>query len=76
MLGKHLGLGGRQQAVEAPQNRQRQNDLAVLVALVRPAKQVADAPDEVGELRVGVDRHFEPSVSVAHFGMVGTPSSG
>ena len=59
VLREDLGLGRREQTVEAAQNRQRQNDLAVLVALVGPAQQVADAPDEVGELRMGISVHPE-----------------
>ena len=35
-------------AVEAAQHRQRQDDLAVLVTLVRTTQQVADPPDEPG----------------------------
>ena len=54
MLGKDPGLGRREEAVEAAQHRQRQDDLAVLVPLVWAAEQVADAPDEVGELGVGL----------------------
>ena len=50
---EHPRPGGGEQAVEAPQHRHRQDDLAVLVALVRPAEQVADAPDEAGEPGVG-----------------------
>ena len=49
----HPRPGGGGQAVEAPQHRHRQDGLAVLVALVRPAEQVADAPDEAGEPGVG-----------------------
>ena len=39
----------REQAIEAPQHGQRQDHLAVFVALVRAAEQVADAPDEIRE---------------------------
>ena len=53
VLREHPRLGGGEQAIEASQHRQRQDDLAVLVALVRPAEQVADAPDEAGEPGVG-----------------------
>jgi hypothetical protein len=35
-----------QKAVEPAQNGERQNYLAVFIALVRPAEQVADAPDK------------------------------
>ena len=54
VLCEHRGLGRREEAIEAAQHGQRQDDLAVFVPLVRPPEQVADAPDEVGELRVGV----------------------
>ena len=54
---EHLRLGRREQAIEPPQHRQRQNDLAILVPLVRSAEQVADAPDEVGELGMGFRAH-------------------
>ena len=63
MLGKDAGLGRREQAVEAPQHRQWQDDLAVLVPLIWPAEQVADAPDEVGELGVGLGVQFGSSTS-------------
>lgn len=54
---EHGLLGGRKNAVESPEHRQRQNDLAVLVPLVRTPEQVADAPDEISHLRVGFRRH-------------------
>lgn len=56
-LVEHSLLRGREQAVESPEDGHRQNDLAVFVPLVRPAEQVADAPDEVGDLAVGQRRH-------------------
>ena len=62
VLGQYLGLGGRQQGIEATQNRQRENDLAVLVALVRTSKQVADTPNEVGQLGVVLS----PGVTLPH----------
>ena len=49
VFGEDARLRGGEQAVEAPQHGQRQDDLAVLVALVRPPEQVADAPEEAGE---------------------------
>ena len=53
------GLPGRlQQALEAAQHRQREDDLAVLVALVGAAQQVADGPDKTGQLGVGFSVHF------------------
>ena len=62
--GEDLGLGRRQQAVETAQHRQGQDDLAVLVALVGPAQQVADAPDEVGELGVAIGAQWDSRSSV------------
>jgi len=59
VLGERLDLGRRQQAVEAPEHRQGQDDLAVLVPLVRAAEQVAEAPDEVGELGVMIDAQYD-----------------
>jgi hypothetical protein len=59
MGGEHLGLGRRQEAVEPAQHRQRENDLAVFVAFVRAAKQAADAPNEVGELGMGLGEHSD-----------------
>jgi hypothetical protein len=41
-----------------PQHRQRQNHLAVFVAFVRAAQQVADTPNEVGKLGVGLGDHL------------------
>ena len=57
MFLQHRGLGRRQQAVEAAQHGERQDDLAVLVALVGAAEQIADAPDEAGELGMGFGGH-------------------
>lgn len=39
-------LGGREQAVEAPEHGEREDDLAVLVALAGATQEVADAPDK------------------------------
>ena len=47
----------REQAIEAPQHGQRQDHLAVFVPLIGAAEQVADAPDEVGELGMGFRAH-------------------
>ena len=49
------GLGGRQHTVETAQDGQGQDDLAVCVALAGTAQQVADAPDERGDLGVRLD---------------------
>jgi len=45
-LCQYLVFGGCQDAVKAPEHRERQNNLAVFVALVGAAEQIADAPDE------------------------------
>ena len=58
--GEDLRLGGGEQAIEAAQHRQREDDLAILVALVGAAEQVADAPDEGRELGVGIGGHAAP----------------
>ena len=55
-----------QHAIEAPQHGQRQDDLAVLVALVGPAQQVADGPDEVDKLGVRLGVH-PPLTVIAPF---------
>ena len=44
----HLVLRGLEHAVEAPQDDERQDGLAVLVRLVVAAQQVGDGPDESG----------------------------
>ncbi len=48
VFGDHLALGGGEDRVEAAQDRERQDDVAVLVGLVRAAKQVRDVPDQAG----------------------------
>ena len=45
-------LGLSEDAVEAPEDCEREDHLAVFVALVRTSEQVADAPDEVRQLAV------------------------
>ena len=57
VLLRHGGLGRRENAVEPAQHRQRQDDLAILIPLVRPPEQVADAPDEGRELGMGFGVH-------------------
>jgi hypothetical protein len=50
--GQNVGLGWLKDAVEAAQDGERQDDLAVLGRLVGAAEKVGDAPDEadlVGE---------------------------
>ena len=49
-LGQNLVLCGLQHGVEPAEHGQRQNDLAVLVALIRPSEKVADAPDEIRDI--------------------------
>ena len=50
-------LGGREQAVEAPQHGERKDDPPVFVALVGAAQEVADPPDEVRKFSVSSDVH-------------------
>ncbi len=57
VLFQHRGLRRREDAIESAQDRQRQDDLAIFVPFVRAAEQIADAPDEVGDLRVGFSGH-------------------
>jgi hypothetical protein len=52
---EHLRLGLLQDAIQAPQDGERQDDLAVVGLLVVAAKQVGDRPDESG---VVVDRRL------------------
>ena len=44
------GFGGREDTVEAPQDGERQNDLAILVPFIRAPEQIAYAPDKAGDL--------------------------
>ena len=50
--GEHRLLRLGEHAVEAPEHGEGEDDLAVLVALVGPSEQVADAPDERRQLGV------------------------
>ena len=43
---QHPGLARGQDAIKPAQDRKRENHLAILVALVRTAQEIADAPDE------------------------------
>ena len=54
---QHIVLGVSEHAVETAQHRERQDHLAVLVALVGAAQQIADVPDEVRKLAVGLCVH-------------------
>ena len=58
-LGEHGGLGGFEHAVEAAQDGERQDDLAVLGLLVVAAQQIGDGPDEGGEIGVAHRRMDE-----------------
>src|SRR5271155_1074292 len=46
--GQHLVRGWLQDAVQAAQDRERQDHVAVLVGLVGTAQQVGDLPDQIG----------------------------
>ena len=47
LLGQHGVLRRCQDAIQPAQDRHRQDDIALLLRLVRPAEQVGDGPDEV-----------------------------
>jgi hypothetical protein len=57
VLLQNLGFCGCEDTIEAPHHGQRQYHLAVLVSFVRSSKEVADAPDEGGELLVRLYSH-------------------
>jgi hypothetical protein len=57
MLLQNLGFRGSENTIEASQHRERQNHLAVLISFVVSSKEVADAPNEIGELLVRLDSH-------------------
>ncbi len=57
VLGEDRSLCRREDAVEPPQDGKRQDDLAVFVPFVGAAQEIADAPDEAGDLGVGFGRH-------------------
>ncbi|MFO0875267.1 MAG: hypothetical protein U0575_15030 [Phycisphaerales bacterium] len=52
VLGKHLGLGRREHAVESAEHRHGKHDALVLRRTVRTTQQVGDLPDEVREVVV------------------------
>ena len=58
MFLQHGGLGRREDAIEPAQDGERQDDLAVFVPLVGAAEQIADAPDESGDLGVRFGGHL------------------
>ena len=57
MFLEHGGLGRCQDAIEATEDGERKDDFAILISLVRPAEQVADAPDETGDLGMSFGGH-------------------
>jgi hypothetical protein len=64
MLLQYLLFRGCQNAIETAEDRQRKNDLAVLVRFVRSAEQIADAPDKVLRPTISLDTplgHTAPS---------------
>ena len=54
---QHLGLRRRENAIESPEDSEREDDLAILVPLVWPTEQIADAPNKTRELRMRFRRH-------------------
>ncbi len=59
VLGEDPGLGGCEYGVEPADDREREDDAAVLGLLVIAAQQIGDGPDEVGQLTVAF--HSPPS---------------
>ena len=53
LLGQHGGLGGFQHAIQAAQDGEGQDDLAVFGLLVVAAQEVGDGPDEGGKVGIG-----------------------
>ena len=56
LLGEHGGLRAFENAVEPPEDGERQDDLAVLGLLVIAAEEIGDRPDEGGEVRRAHER--------------------
>ena len=54
---KDLRFGRREEAIKASQNRERENHFTIFIPLVRTAQEIANAPDEVGKLTVGLGGH-------------------
>jgi hypothetical protein len=75
IFGQDLFFGGSQQAIEAPQDRERQNDFTVFVPFVGAAEEIADAPNKIGELGMDFNGHayfpipFFESFSFWQFGV-------
>lgn len=57
ILRQHFSLCRVQEAVEAPKHRKRKDYLAVLISLVRAAKEITDRPDEVSQMGMGLCGH-------------------
>ena len=57
VLFKNPGLGWREDTIKSAQDSQRKNHFAVLIAFVRAAEQIADAPDKAGELGMSFSGH-------------------
>jgi len=61
-FGEDRALGGLEDAVETAEDREGEDDLAVLLLLVVAAQEVGDGPDEGGAVGVGHRwRQFAPS---------------
>ena len=56
VLGEHGGFGRLQHAVEAAQDGEREDDLAVVRLLVIAAEEVGDGPNKGGEVGIGHGR--------------------
>jgi hypothetical protein len=54
---EHLLLFRQENTIKTPKHGQRQNYLPVFIPLMRAAEKVADTPDEIRHLLVGLDGH-------------------
>lgn len=54
---QHGGVCRRQDGIEAAKDREGEDDLAVFVPFIGSAQEVADGPDEAGDLGVGFGGH-------------------
>ncbi len=63
MLLQHGWLGLGENAIEAAEHGERQDDASVFVPFVRAAEQIADAPNEIGDLGVGFGGHERRLIS-------------
>jgi hypothetical protein len=57
MLLQDRRFGWSEDAIKAAQDCEREDDLAILVSLVGATKEVANAPDEAGDLGMGFSGH-------------------